>query len=314
MLAGPTDTTTLPQLKEGQSASIIDGSQHRLFGMHSQLRSHSTEKGHQLYSRLRDEEPKTATSVRRAFGFIPRSGIELPFLAERPRFIETHKEFEPVHTCSPSLADDYLRQDNERLASQLGTANKIVYDCIDPSPFYESQSDFINEADLVVPQDLDPVEQKRYLYGQPPSSNFSTKGTRLNRFYSRLNPYYVHQGPDDATLVFESRFECGNLRRAVQVGEYEYDLILKYDYGTSSYTQWYFFRVGNTRKDVTYKFNVINLMKPESSYNQGQKPLLYSKKEAAANAIGWYRDGQNISYYQNHMKRKGGGSYHTLTF
>jgi hypothetical protein len=30
--------------------------------------------------------------------------------------------------------------------------------------------------------------------------------------------WYVLQGPDDPTLVFESRFECGNLRRAVQVG------------------------------------------------------------------------------------------------
>jgi hypothetical protein len=30
--------------------------------------------------------------------------------------------------------------------------------------------------------------------------------------------WYVLQGPDDPTLVFESRFECGNLRRVVQVG------------------------------------------------------------------------------------------------
>ena len=67
--------------------------------------------------------------------------------------------------------------------------------------------------------------------------------------------------------MFESRFESGNLRRAVQVGEYEYDLILKYDHGTNNHTQWYYFAVGNTRKDVRYKFNIINLMKPESSYN-----------------------------------------------
>jgi hypothetical protein len=30
--------------------------------------------------------------------------------------------------------------------------------------------------------------------------------------------WYVPQGHDDPTLVFESRFECGNLRRVVQVG------------------------------------------------------------------------------------------------
>jgi hypothetical protein len=68
-------------------------------------------------------------------------------------------------------------------------------------------------------------------------------------------------------------------------------LILKYDYATNNYTQWFFFRVGNTRKDVTYKFNIINLIKPESSYNQGMKPLLYSTKEVEENGIGWQRDG-----------------------
>jgi cytosolic carboxypeptidase protein 2/3 len=80
----------------------------------------------------------------------------------------------------------------------------------------------------------------------------------------------INQNPEhkrDDTLQFESRFESGNLRRAVQVGSFEYDLILKYDYGTTNYTQWFYFRVKNTRKDATYKFNIINLVKPESSYN-----------------------------------------------
>lgn len=66
---------------------------------------------------------------------------------------------------------------------------------------------------------------------------------KINRFYQKLKPYYFKQEPSDKTLIFESRFESGNLRRAVQVGEYEYDLILKYDYGTNNYTQWYFFKV-----------------------------------------------------------------------
>ena len=101
----------------------------------------------------------------------------------------------------------------------------------------------------------------------------------------------------------------------MQVSEYEYELILKYDYNTSNYTQWFFFKVGNTRRDVTYKFSVINLIKSESSYKQGMKPLIYSKKEAEREGgFGWQRDGSNISYYQNSMKRKGGGFYYTLTF
>jgi hypothetical protein len=72
---------------------------------------------------------------------------------------------------------------------------------------------------------------------------------------------------------------------------------LKNDYGTGGFTQWYYFMVQNTRKNHTYRFNIVNLMKPDSTYTNGMRPLLYSVKEAEASGIGWYRDGYNISYY-----------------
>ena len=105
------------------------------------------------------------------------------------------------------------------------------------------------------------------------------------------------------------------MRRAVKIGEYEYNLILKYDHNTTTYTQWFYFKVTNVKKGIPYKFNFVNLVKPESSYNQGMKPLIYSKKEVdQGSGIGWYRDGENICYYQNPLKKKGGGFYYTLTF
>ena len=61
-------------------------------------------------------------------------------------------------------------------------------------------------------------------------------------------------------------------------------------------TEWFFFRVGNTKRNHMYKFNIINLIKPDSSYNHGMKPLLYSKKEADQNQMGWHRGGFNICY------------------
>ena len=51
------------------------------------------------------------------------------------------------------------------------------------------------------------------------------------------------------------------------------------------------------RKDKTYRFNIVNLMKPDSNYNMGMKPLFYSVKEAEGGEKGWYRDGFNIAYY-----------------
>ena len=62
------------------------------------------------------------------------------------------------------------------------------------------------------------------------------KGPRLNRYYEKLKPYYKLKSEQDATLIFESRFESGNLRRAVKISETEYDLYLKNDYGTNGNT------------------------------------------------------------------------------
>jgi len=125
------------------------------------------------------------------------------------------------------------------------------------------------------------------------------KGPRLNRYYENLKPYYKlkESANPDNTLIFESRFESGNLRKAVKINDFEYDLYLKNDYGTSGFTQWYYFRVQNTKKDKIYRFNIVNLMKPDSNYNMGMKPLIYSVKEAEQNKIGWQRDGFNIAYY-----------------
>ncbi|XP_044294357.1 cytosolic carboxypeptidase 2 [Varanus komodoensis] len=103
---------------------------------------------------------------------------------------------------------------------------------------------------------------------------------------------------EDTVLLFESRFESGNLQKAVRVGEYEYELTLRTDLYTSKHTQWYYFRVQNTRKNVTYRFSIVNLMKAKSLYSMGMKPLLYSEMDAQFHGIGWRREGSDIKYYK----------------
>ena len=97
---------------------------------------------------------------------------------------------------------------------------------------------------------------------------------------SDLPQFYTPTGPEDTTLVFESRFESGNLRRVIQIRENEYDLILKPDYNTRGNTQWFYFSISNTRIGCSYRFNIINMIKPDSLYNYGMKPCVYSKTEA----------------------------------
>lgn len=90
--------------------------------------------------------------------------------------------------------------------------------------------------------------------------------------------YYKKKGIDDYTLIFESRFESGNLAAALKVNDNDYHLLLQNDVNTSGHTQWFFFRVQNTCKNLSVRFNMLNLCKPDSLYNEGMKILIYSDK------------------------------------
>ena len=55
-------------------------------------------------------------------------------------------------------------------------------------------------------------------------------------------------------------------------------------------------QVQNMRSDLTYRFSIVNFSKPDSLYNYGMKPVLYSQIEAERHFVGWSRVGSNIRY------------------
>jgi len=75
--------------------------------------------------------------------------------------------------------------------------------------------------------------------------------------------------------------------------------VLNCDVNTRGHTQWFFFRVRNMQPGVPYRFNVINMMKPDSLFSSGMRPLVYSEADASQRSIGWVRAGSDICYYQN---------------
>ncbi|XP_077953995.1 cytosolic carboxypeptidase 4-like isoform X2 [Gasterosteus aculeatus] len=124
------------------------------------------------------------------------------------------------------------------------------------------------------------------------------------------------QCPSDS-LRFFSGFECGNLRKAVRVRRWEYDLILNADVNSSQHTQWFYFEVSNMVAEVPYRFNVINCEKSNSQFNYGMQPVLYSVTEALEGRPHWLRTGTEICYFRNHFcpargRRK--TTFYTLTF
>ncbi|XP_051545382.1 cytosolic carboxypeptidase 2-like [Myxocyprinus asiaticus] len=180
----------------------------------------------------------------------------------------------------------------------------IEWDPPEPEPFYQSTGD--EQAPM-------PVGDERrnmvYCIDQATETSYFT--------YSRVGG---SRGPikcatscanyqGEPTLGFESRFESGNLQKAVQVGQYDYELTLHTDLYTTKHTQWFYFRVRKMRAGNTYRFTIINLMKASSLYSNGMRPLLYSEHAACLKGEGWKRAGTNIRYYRNNTEEDGKALY-----
>ncbi|KAG7473237.1 hypothetical protein MATL_G00093530 [Megalops atlanticus] len=122
-------------------------------------------------------------------------------------------------------------------------------------------------------------------------------------------------GPPDS-LRFYSKFESGNLRKAIHVRRYEYDLILNADVNCSQHLQWFYFEVSGMQANVPYRFNIINCEKANSQFNYGMQPVLYSVQEALEGRPCWVRAGSEICYYRNNFcpSRQRGPTFYTLTF
>ncbi|NXU52693.1 CBPC4 carboxypeptidase, partial [Turnix velox] len=124
------------------------------------------------------------------------------------------------------------------------------------------------------------------------------------------------------SLTFFSKFESGNLRKAIQVREFEYDLIMNADVNSDQHHhQWFYFEVRDMKLAVPYRFNIINCEKFNSQFNYGMQLVMYSVKEALQGHPCWLRAGDDICYYKNHYycDTAAGGSmrskcYYTLTF
>ena len=240
---------------------------------------------------------------------------------------------EILHVARDRLVASMMEHDANRLLSTSTVKNRVVYDSIEPPPSSLDPSTKEAASTSTTTTTTTPLDPN----GIPTTANPGTTTATPFLEEGQLKPYYTivpsssstsRTTSKDSTLVFESRFESGNLRRSIQVYENEYDLIVKPDINTRGHTQWFYFSVSNTRKGVPVKFNLINMYKGNSLYNRGMRPLMYSRRDAGeelgptkaegpgngvTDRVGWRRCGTDVCYYQNHIKRKG-GHYYTASF
>lgn len=73
-------------------------------------------------------------------------------------------------------------------------------------------------------------ELKPWYKPYQPSTSAVTKSNNKGKYNDKSS------SPDSDILLFESRFESGNLKEAIQIDRSEYELVLKPDYSTKNYT------------------------------------------------------------------------------
>ena len=97
----------------------------------------------------------------------------------------------------------------------------------------------------------------------------------------------------DENLIFDSKFESGNLDKVTKIKDDEYDLYIRTDTNTYGKNQWYYFKVTNNGPEKEFKFNIVNFSKQSSLYSQGLQPCVYRESMPSK---GWHYIGENIKY------------------
>ena len=106
-----------------------------------------------------------------------KTGTDFNLLPRNPEFLPRDDPYEPLYVPKADVLENALKREIEKFCFSDTLINRVVYDCSDPSGF--------------------------------------TKDSQLDEFKLDMLPYYIPTSQNDTTLVFESRFESGNLRRAI---------------------------------------------------------------------------------------------------
>ena len=133
----------------------------------------------------------------------------------------------------------------------------------------------------------------------------------LHQRDTRLQDFRPFQGTTpDCDLHFDSTFESGNLDKAVQTAEDEFELYMRADANTRGHHQWYYFAV-TVASPRTVRFHILNFTKNESLYSQGMLPVV---KAEALPHLGWHRAGLEVRYGPSKLNRSQRRAYFSLSF
>lgn len=160
-------------------------------------------------------------------------------------------------------------------------------------------SSFEETSNPISPHLLTPIckpqNNTKYKGICPEDQEMLQKIRKLSSFPQFHTKYNLHIPNDGVTLLFDSKFESGNLLKAIKLSDYEYNLQIRSDFNTKGNNHWYYFSVYNPRK-TSVVFNITNMKRPDHLYKSGLKPAVFSMKYSQETQIKWHRDCYSISY------------------
>ncbi|CAH2104425.1 unnamed protein product [Euphydryas editha] len=101
-------------------------------------------------------------------------------------------------------------------------------------------------------------------------------------------------------LCFDAAFECGNLGRADHITELEYDLFIRPDTCRPRSRFWFNFTVENVKQDQRVIFNIVNLGKEYTLFNENMTPIVRSSSRPK-----WQRLPRRLLFYHRSLVHRG---------
>ena len=145
-----------------------------------------------------------------------KTGVEgYKLLKNGPKHLMDAEQFEPLYIHQESILEDCLRREAERVAHQENLMSRIVYDCMNQSQSQQQQPAANSTGGKAFNTTATTGKNKED--GDPQADGaLENLPTFLNCDNTlKDEDQYIATSANDYTLCFESRFESGNLRRAI---------------------------------------------------------------------------------------------------
>jgi len=120
------------------------------------------------------------------------------------------------------------------------------------------------------------TEDERVVYDNLPHQSQFKITEELNEQASTSSLFIPKEAIEEGCL-FYSKFECGNLKRAIKLSNTEYNLLIEPDFNTKGHMHWFYFQISSKLpKGTVLTFHISNLLRGDSLYANGLEPVVFS--------------------------------------